>query len=235
MPVDFERTAEYYDAMYGEEDAYRREAGQVYALAQEYGACGKLLDIACGTGLEAKYLSRYFSVTGVDLSRGMLEIAQKNVPGVRFMEGDMFALPLEETFDIAVNLYGSIGFAKDREELAAACREAARCLKKRGLFILTPWSTRETFAEGMLADSGERDGLFFCRMEAVRRDGPRHAEVVMKHLVGRNGEIREFFQTQEITLFSEKEYRGALESAGFRIVSRLTEQEFRMGAFVCVK
>lgn len=235
MTVDFERMEEYYDAMYGNEDEYRKEAEQVHALAREYGVQGSLLDIACGTGLHAKYLSHHFEVTGVDLSRGMLHAARKNVSGVRFLEGDMCTLSLEETFHVAVNLYGSIGFVKDGKGLAAACRETYRCLEKRGLFILVPWSTRESFAEGMVAGSGERKGLFYCRMEAVRRKDTHHAEVAMRHLIGRSGEIREFCQMQEITLFSEDEYRTALENAGFRIALRLKEPEFRMGAFVCIK
>lgn len=235
MAVDFEQMTEYYDAMYGNEDEYRREAEQVHALACEYGVQGSLLDIACGTGLHAKYLSRYFEVTGVNLSGGMLHAARKNVPGVRFVEGDMCMLPLEETFHVAVNLYGSIGFVKDGKGLAAACRETYRCLEEGGLFILVPWSTRESFAEGMVADSGEKDGLFYCRMEAVRREDTHHAGIAMRHLIGRNGKIREFCQMQVIMLFSEDEYRTALENAGFRIALRLKEPEFRMGAFVCIK
>ena len=177
MAVDFDKAAYYYDAMYGNEEEYRTEAEHIRKLAQKYGAGKRLIDIACGTGLAAKYLLRDFCVTGVDLSERMLDKARKNAPGARFLRGDMFSFSLREKFDIAVNLYGSAGFAKDTDALAAMCACAYKCLAGGGLFILTPWSTRETFAESITADSGRRGGLAFCRMEAVRRkDAPARGD-----------------------------------------------------------
>ena len=48
-------------------------------------------------------------------------------------------------------------------------------------------------------------------------------------------QVQQFHHVQHITLFSEEEYKNALEKAGFTIRARLSEQEFRMGAFVCTK
>lgn len=233
MAVDFDKAAYYYDAMYGNEEEYRTEAEHIRKLAQKYGAGKRLIDIACGTGLAAKYLLRDFCVTGVDLSERMLDKARENAPGARFLRGDMFSFSLREKFDIAVNLYGSAGFAKDTDALAAMCACAYKCLADGGLFILTPWSTRETFAEGITADSGIRGGLAFCRMEAVRRKDARRAEIEMVHLTGENGTLDTVRFVQEISIFSEREYRDALAEAGFCILERLAEAEFRMGAFVC--
>ena len=38
-----------------------------------------------------------------------------------------------------------------------------------------------------------------------------------------------------VSLFSEAEYRSAIEEAGFTVAERLSTSEFRMGAFVCLK
>lgn len=233
MAVDFDAMAEYYDAMYVDEEGYRAEAERVHEIAQKYGVCGRLLDIACGTGGQALYLSKYFDVTGVDLSEGMIEIARKKVPEAVFAAGDMRALDVEGPFDIAVNLYGSIGFVSGIEELFAACESAADCLRTGGLFLLTPWGTRESFQESLVSTSGEKGGLRFCRMEAVRRAGGEKAEVEMYHLVGKGTKITQRHSLQEVTLFSEEEYRAALKAAGLALKERLDEKEFRMGAFLC--
>lgn len=236
MAVNFDGMAEYYDEMYVDEALYRAEAARVCAIAKRYGiAGGRLLDIACGTGAQALFLSEAFDVTGVDLSGGMLNVARQKVPNAAFVQGDMCDLPIGGPFDVAVNLYGSIGFVRDAAGLRSACKSAASCLRQGGLFILTPWGTRETFREGLAVTSGEKNGISYCRMEAVRRTGAHTAEVEMRHLIGRGTQITQQNSAQEITLFSEKEYAAALDEAGFTRKERLGEDEFRMGAFICTK
>ena len=52
-------------------------------------------------------------------------------------------------------------------------------------------------------------------------------------MTGENGTLDTARFVQEISIFSEREYRDALAEAGFCILERLAEAEFRMGAFVC--
>lgn len=63
MGVDFSCISNYYDAMYVDEEECKKEAQSIQTIAQEYSVSGKLLDIACGTGAQAEYLSNYFEVT----------------------------------------------------------------------------------------------------------------------------------------------------------------------------
>lgn len=239
MSVDFQSIADYYDLMYVDEKEYRREAEQVRSLILEYGRSGNrnLLDLACGTGAQSRYLSEWFSVTGLDISQEMLAVAKRKVPAARFVWGDMTDFHLGERFGAAVNLYGSIGFCESRRELERSLRCTADHLEEGGLLILTPWDTRETFREGMEVDSGRVGEMAFCRMEAVRRfkDRPDQVRVEMRHLVSHGLEITEFHHIQEISLFSEEEYRQSIQGAGLTLVRRLSEAEFRMGAFVCRK
>ena len=69
----------------------------------------RLLDLGCGTGLE---LDRLFPlcpdarVTGIDLSRGMLEALQRKHPGraLALIQGDYFTVPFPGPFDAAVSV-----------------------------------------------------------------------------------------------------------------------------------
>ncbi len=237
MFVDFNKMADYYDAMYVDSVGYENECAQVVDLVRQFGKTdgNSLLDIACGTGEQAKILASHFEVVGLDLSEGMVEIARKKVPETEFHVADMCDFDLGRQFDVAVNLYGSIGFAENFERMKAAVKITYQHLKSGGVFILTPWSTRETFQEGIFSTADNRDGICFCRMEVIQRLAEGKVRVEMHHLIGRNLEVRSCKHEQTITLFSESEYVSALESAGFEIVERLDADRFRMGAFVCTK
>lgn len=237
MNAEFQTIADYYDAMYVNPQEYEKEINQVIRLIDQYSQSDNpnILDIACGTGEQSLYLSRHYRVTGIDLSEEMLQKAREKVTDAEFLKADMLDFKLKRRYKAAVNLYGSIGFAENFQQLMSGLCCVWDCLVDGGVLILTPWSTRETFAEGMISDSGEGAGIQFCRMEMLRRISEGKAEVEMFHLIGKNMEVHSFRHTQMISLFSEAEYIEAIESAGFTIKARLSEQEFRMGAFVCVK
>jgi ubiquinone/menaquinone biosynthesis C-methylase UbiE len=58
---------------------------------------GPVADIGCGTGRVTAFLDRAdLDVSGIDLSPGMLAVAQQKHPGLRFSEGSVFALDLPD-------------------------------------------------------------------------------------------------------------------------------------------
>lgn len=234
--MDFKIISGYYDLMYVNEEAYRKEVDAVFELADKYAPGAKtLLDIACGTGAQAKYFSERFAVTGIDISPEMLEIASAKVSNARFEIADMTAFELGAKFDIIVNLYGSIGFVPSFESMCASLMCVNKHLAENGVFILTPWSTKEEIKNGLVAKS-KKDGLSgFCRMETVRRVSDDKVQVEMHHLVANELDVKYNKTVSTVTLFSESEYVSALEKTGFDIRERLTPEQFRMGAFVCVK
>lgn len=78
------------------------------------------LDLCCGTGAGVDVLARVCreSVTGVDFSAGMLEVARKRtVPGsapVSWVRADARALPFGPAFDLVVS-FGAFGHFLPRE------------------------------------------------------------------------------------------------------------------------
>ncbi|MFZ5932638.1 MAG: class I SAM-dependent methyltransferase [Patescibacteria group bacterium] len=65
-----------------------------------------ILDVGCGFGdiIEVlKERSKDFSYTGIDMVSAFVEEARKRYPNFRFIVGDYFNEPLEESFDIILS------------------------------------------------------------------------------------------------------------------------------------
>ncbi|MFH9424904.1 class I SAM-dependent DNA methyltransferase [Streptomyces sp. NPDC017529] len=83
----------------GELDAKPLERGMLAAFADlvRAGGGGPVADVGCGTGRVTAHLAGLgLSVFGVDLSPGMLAVARREHPDLRFEEGSMLALDIPD-------------------------------------------------------------------------------------------------------------------------------------------
>ncbi|HZQ85023.1 MAG TPA: methyltransferase domain-containing protein [Acidimicrobiales bacterium] len=96
---------------------------------------GRALDAACGTGRHARRLIEMgHTVTGVDITTEMLEVARGAVPGATFDEGDLTALPYDDgSFDVIVCGLAIAHVA----DLDSAIAELARVLAPRGHLVIS--------------------------------------------------------------------------------------------------
>ena len=86
---------------------------------------GRTLDVACGTGFLTRHIRG--DVIGLDQSSRMLDVAQRQVPGATFVNGDAFALPFPNDCFSRVftgHFYGHLE-APDRERFLAEARRVA--------------------------------------------------------------------------------------------------------------
>lgn len=108
----------------------------------------RALDVACGTGDIAFRLSaRGAQVVGMDVTFRMLELAvsKQGVPAphgaVRFVSGDMMALPFEDaTFDVVTTGYG----VRNVPAIEPALAEIRRVLRPGGLFLSLDFNRPES-------------------------------------------------------------------------------------------
>jgi tRNA (cmo5U34)-methyltransferase len=100
----------------------------------------RVLDLGCGTGLE---LDALFSrcpdafVTGIDLSRGMLDALQAKHAGqaLTLIQGDYFAVPFPGPFDAALSMETMHHF--EAEAKLTLYRKIAAALASGGVYVET--------------------------------------------------------------------------------------------------
>lgn len=96
-----------------------------------------VLDVGCGTGLVARSLvDGGLEVTGIDISKKMIDLAKHRVPEATFEIGDMTALEFgDESFDGIVSTYAI--FHVPRTEHFKLFLDFHRFLKKGGFLLFS--------------------------------------------------------------------------------------------------
>jgi ubiquinone/menaquinone biosynthesis C-methylase UbiE len=92
-----------------------------------------VLDVACGTGVLARTVEARVgpsgTVTALDINQGMLVVAERNAPQIKWRQGEAEALPFnDQSFDAVVSQFGLM-FFPDR---VTALREMLRVLVPGG-------------------------------------------------------------------------------------------------------
>lgn len=108
----------------------------------------RVLDVACGTGIVARYAAPVVGETGeilgIDLNPAMLDVARQKAPAtgprMAWQQGDAAALPCpDEAFDVVLCQQG-LQFFPDK---VGALREMHRVLVPGGLAAICVWRTVE--------------------------------------------------------------------------------------------
>lgn len=210
--------AGFYDRYFG--DHAESSAPLLLRFLVAHGASGplRLLDLGCGAGhLASWFLEAGHSVTGVDLSPAMVDLAKARCGHflasgqAQFLTGDIVDLPLEGPFDVASSTYNSINHLDTPEKVQGCFRSVRWALKPGGWFLfdyhtplgLSEWKRPESHRwEG---GSLEVQGDF---------DGKGKAWMVLKGTL----EGRSFEQRVENHFFPLENLSGWLQEAGFEKV-----------------
>ena len=102
-----------------ERDAEAEEQALAAARLSGCPEGGELLDVPCGFGRHSLPLARAgYRVTGVDRSGTLLAEARRRGDGPEFVQADYRRLPFaDERFDAALNLFTSLGYLGDEEDV----------------------------------------------------------------------------------------------------------------------
>ncbi|MCB9096161.1 MAG: class I SAM-dependent methyltransferase [Arcobacter sp.] len=136
--------SKYYDLMYEDKD-YNNEVEYVDNLIKAINSDAvTLLDLGCGTGKHAElFCEKGYKVHGVDLSREMLQIAEKRKKGkeqlLDFSNSDIRELELKREFDVVVSLFHVISYQNSNEDLIKVFKGIKQHLKNEGIFIFDFW------------------------------------------------------------------------------------------------
>lgn len=165
----FKDYSAYYDLLYKDKD-YAGEARFVQETINRHRpGAGSVLNLGCGTGSHDLHLARLgYSITGVDLSPEMVEIARAKlaeiahakpaeiahakpavVDGgrVSFEVGDVRSFQSAQKFDAVISLFHVMSYQVSNADLHAAFTTAARHLEPGGIFVFDCW-----YGPGVLTD-----------------------------------------------------------------------------------
>jgi SAM-dependent methyltransferase len=129
-------------------DRYERVTGDVTARvtpslldAAGAGPGSRVLDVGCGTGAgTAAAAARGARATGIDLAAGMLDVARRRHPELRFVAGDAEELPFADgEFDAVVAAF-VLNHLPDPDRAIA---ELARVLAPGGRVAVAVWESPE--------------------------------------------------------------------------------------------
>ena len=146
----FEDYAKYYDLLYRDKD-YSQEIEYIIGLIKRFsnGNHKNILDIGCGTGRHARFLSaRGYNVTGIDFSHDMIEIANNNKPpNTDFTVSNATSFNFDRKFDVILSLFHVVSYQTKNDEILKMFNNVYRHLADGGIFIFDFWYGPAVFHE----------------------------------------------------------------------------------------
>jgi SAM-dependent methyltransferase len=159
----------------------------------------RVLDIACGTGVLAREVQEHLrgegSVAGLDASSGMLAVADRLAPAIRWRQGSAESLPYQDgAFDAVVSQFGLMFFG-DRP---GAIREMKRVLAPAGRVAVAVW------------ESLENSEAYSIEVELLERlAGPQAADALRAPFVlGDRNQLENLFQAAGLDSVAVVTHRG---------------------------
>lgn len=211
-------TGEVYDLIYAEKD-YAGEAAKLKELIA--GQCesdgNKMLVAACGTGRHVEHLVDEYDADGFDLSSEQVAAAKKKFPDLNIFEGDMRDFETDNTYDVVICLFSSIGYVHTKEELDKTVANFARHTKPGGLVIIEPWLTAEEFKTGHVSvQTQSNQHMSVARMGICSKEG-NLSVLSMHHMVGTSGGADHFLEEHRLAMHSDEDFTDAFQKAGLEV------------------
>lgn len=205
----YKESAHLYDLIYlNQGKNYSSEARRIHELGEQHQKSqgNFLLDVACGTGLHAGYLSEFYQVEGVDIDENMLNMARERHPKIPFYQGDMRDYDPGRQFDVVTCLFSAIGYMKDTAQLRQAIGNMGKLLKPGGVMFVEPWFTPDTWHTGTVHTLFvDEPDLKIVRMNLSERKG-NLSYFIFHFLVGTPEGVEHFTEHHELALFTNEEY-----------------------------
>jgi SAM-dependent methyltransferase len=204
-----------------------------------------MLHLGCGAGLHDYTLKKHFKITGVDLSKGMLKIAQNLNPEVNYLNGDMRTIRVPDIYDTII-IPDSIGYMVTIEDLKKTIHNSYKHLKQGGVFLIVA-HTREEFKENNFVYTGSKENINITVFENnhITDSSKEKYEAVITYLIRRAGKLEIVNECHTLGLFPLKTWLTLLEGIGFEVKQKnlnnlydsyiMNGGEYSQTIFVCIK
>ncbi len=160
----------------------------------------KLLDLACGKGRHAKYLSEFgHDVLGVDLSPNSISLAsQWSNNRLRFQTHDMREVIENEQFDAVFNLFTSFGYFDHESENKRVCESISDMLKPGATVLIDFMNASKVIQNLVPSETKVIEGITF---QITRTYDGKH---IFKHIdVIENDQVSHFMERVQALKLSD--------------------------------
>lgn len=230
--------------MWGDPTEYAQYCDHVTRLIRQYSKRDvySLLNVGCGGGKNAFNLKKHFTVTGIDISPTMLDLARQLNPECQFHQADMREFTLQDRFD-AVLIDDAISYMTTEEELRAVFDKAYVHLNIGGVMVCGPDDTKETFRQNWTevshaasASKPENIDVVFVENAFDPEPDDTMYEATMVYLIRESGKLSIEHDLHLLGLFSIEVWRRLLLDVGFEIhEAKYVEDGKDYVTFACVK
>lgn len=160
-----------YDRVMGDRTAV---AQQVHKLIKgAHPRAQSVLEVGCGTGSILAHLQRFYTVSGLDRSGGMLKIAQKKVPKASLIHQDMSQFRLKAKFDVILCIFDTVNHLPKFNLWQRLFRRVYEHLNEGGVFIFdvnTPYKIKKYGEELPYAMTGPSSDMCVTDIIPTKRN-----------------------------------------------------------------
>lgn len=204
-----------------------------------------MLHMGCGAGMYDYTFKKFLEVTGVDISKGMIQVAQNLNPDVHYFHDDMRTFKTPKLYDTVV-IPDSIGYMVSIEDLRKTILTAYSHLKPGGVFLIVA-HTREEFKENNFVYTGSKDNINITVFENnhIIDSLKEKYEAVFIYLIRQSGSLTIYSDSHIIGLFPLEIWYELLKDVGFEIKQFklnnlydefiMDEGDYSLTIFVCNK
>lgn len=189
----------------------------------------RILELCCGTGrLTLPIAKDGYNICGVDYTPSMLEQAKAKASeaglNIHFIEADIRALSLHETFDLIFIPFNSIHHLYKNEDLFKTLEGVKNHLKEGGILLLDCFNPNIQYIveaekeQKVIAEYTTNDGREVLIKQTMRYENATQVNRIEWHYFI-NGEFHST-QNLDMRLFFPQELDSYLEWAGFNILHK---------------
>lgn len=132
----FDKLAKYYDLIMSPFDYQEL----VDCLDDLIISCGgdrtNILDLGCGTSEELVYFMQLgYQVSGIDLSKEMIEVSNEKLNIGDFKVGDMRNFKTKKKYDNVISVFDTVNYITDPKDLSKCFKSVNKAMNMDGLFL----------------------------------------------------------------------------------------------------
>ncbi len=213
----FNEYAEIYDELFSATMDYEKEV-EFYDKILRKNKCKRILEVGCGCGHRGRFfINRGYDYVGLDISEGMLRIARQKYPEIKFLQGDVRKLSLDEKYDAIIFVgVGSAYLTTDDDAISAL--KSMKSLVNKGVIIIDAFDADFIIPNFKKNISwSKKIGSRTITRKSINKLNPKYHNAwdrKLTYIVKDKGEEKKYPDSALLRAFSGKELKKLFAIAG---------------------